>query len=138
MRNKFLGTGEPGYHPLRKIAVIAAGLRYAVLHDFSVMYKVVLSVGVLLIALWLHNWVDAAVILLATGLVVAAELFNTAIEALCDFVETRHNEKIGIIKDIAAAATGIVILAWWIVLGVELVRLWPRLAAAVQGLDHAV
>ena len=22
MRNKFLGTGEPGYHPLRKIKVI--------------------------------------------------------------------------------------------------------------------
>ncbi|MHB0916154.1 MAG: diacylglycerol kinase [Thiobacillus sp.] len=137
MRNKFLGTGEPGYRPLRKLAVIAAGLRYAVLHDFSVMYKVVLSAGVLLVALWLRDWVDAAVILLATGLVVAAELFNTAIEALCDFVETRHNEKIGIIKDIAAAATGMVILAWWIVLALEAIRLWPRLMAALQGMQHA-
>jgi diacylglycerol kinase (ATP) len=133
MRNKFLGTGEPGYRPLRKLAVIVAGLRYAVLHDFSVMYKVVLSVVVLGLALWLREWVDAALILLATGLVVAAELFNTAIEALCDFVETRHNEKIGIIKDIAAAATGMVILAWWIVLGVEIARIWPRVAAAWPG-----
>ena len=131
MRNKFLGTGEPGYRPLRKFLVIIAGLRYAVLHDFSVMYKVALSVAVLGIALWLHDWVDAALILLATGLVVAAELFNTAIEALCDFVETRHNEKIGIIKDIAAAATGMVILAWWIVLVVEAVRIWPRFAVAL-------
>lgn len=126
MRNKFLGTGEPGWRPLRKLRVIVAGLRYAVLHDFSVMYKVALSVAVLGVALWLRDWVDAALILLATGLVVAAELFNTAIEALCDFVETRHNEKIGIIKDIAAAATGMVILAWWIVLVVEIVRIWPR------------
>ena len=131
MRNKFLGTGEPGWRPLRKLGVIVAGLRYAVLHDFSVMYKVALSVAVLGIALWLHDWVDAALILLATGLVVAAELFNTAIEALCDFVETRHNEKIGIIKDIAAAATGMVILAWWIVLVVEAVRIWPRFAVAL-------
>lgn len=130
MRNKFLGTGEPGYRPLRKLQVIVAGLRYAVLHDFSVMYKVVLSVVMLGIAVWLHDWVDAALILLATGLVVAAELFNTAIEALCDFVETRHNEKIGLIKDIAAAATGMVILAWWIVLGVEFARIGPRLMAA--------
>ena len=132
MRNKFLGTGEPGYRPLRKLRVIAAGLRYAVLHDFSVMYKVVLSVVMLGIAVWLHDWVDAALILLATGLVVAAELFNTALEALCDFVETRHNEKIGIIKDIAAAATGMVILAWWIVLVVEIVRIWPRFVATLS------
>jgi diacylglycerol kinase (ATP) len=71
--------------------------------------------------------VDAAVILLATGVVLAGELFNTAIEALCDFVETRHNDKIGIIKDVAAAATGVAILAWAIVLAVELMELWPRL-----------
>lgn len=129
MKNKFLGTGEPGYRPLRKFAVILAGLRYAVLHDFSVMYKVVLSVFVMAAALWLRDWLDAALILLATGLVVAAELFNTAIEALCDFVETRQNEKIGIIKDIAAAAAGMVILAWWIVLAVEVTRIWPRVAA---------
>lgn len=130
MKNKFLGTGDPGYHPLRKLLVIFAGLRYAVLHDFSVMYKVVLSVFVMAVALWLHDWLDAALILLATCLAVAAELFNTAIEALCDFVETRHNEKIGIIKDIAAAATGMVILAWWIVLAVEITRIGPHLIAA--------
>ena len=133
MRNKFLGTGEPGYHPLRKVAVVLAGLPYAALHDFSVLYKVVLSVLVLGLALWLRAWVDAAVILLATGVVLAAELFNTAIEALCDFVETRHNDKIGIIKDVAAAATGVAILAWAIVLAVELMELWPRLAALRAG-----
>ncbi len=52
-----------------------------------------------------------------------AEIFNSAIEALCDFVETRHNEKIKVIKDIAAAAVGIAIFVWVIVLAVELGRL---------------
>lgn len=47
MRNKFLGIGEPGYHPLHKLRVILNGLRYAVLHDFSVLYKVVLSAVIL-------------------------------------------------------------------------------------------
>ncbi len=97
------------------------------------LYKAVLSLLVLGLALWLRAWVDAAVILLATGVVLAAEIFNTAIEALCDFVETRHNDKIGIIKDVAAAATGIAILAWAIVLVVELMELWPRLAALRTG-----
>lgn len=65
---------------------------------------------------------------LGTGVVLAAELYNTAIEALCDFVENRHDEKIRIIKDIAAA-TGVAVLACWIVLATNLVKLWSRLAA---------
>lgn len=52
-----------------------------------------------------------------------AEIFNSAVEALCDFVETRHNEKIAIIKDMAAAAVGIAILLWAVVLVVEIGRL---------------
>ena len=41
-----------------------------------------------------------------------AELFNSAIEAVCDFLETRENEKIRAIKDIAAAAVGIGVVVW--------------------------
>lgn len=127
MKNKFLGIGEPGYHPIKKIKIVLSGLRYAVLADFSVMYKVMLSVIVLVVSAYLHAWVDAALIILATGVTLVAELFNTAIEALCDFVETRHNEKIGIIKDIAAAAAGIAVLAWAIVLGAGLLSIWYRI-----------
>jgi diacylglycerol kinase (ATP) len=54
--------------------------------------------------------------------VVFAEIVNSAIEALCDFVEERHNEKIKIIKDISAAAVGIAIFTWMVVIGVELGR----------------
>ena len=38
---------------------------------------------------------------------------------------SRHNDKIGIIKDIAAAATGICILVWLIVLALEIYEFWP-------------
>lgn len=123
MRNKFLGTGETGYHPLRKIKVILSGLRFAVLYDFSVAYKMVLSVIVLTLALIFEQWVDFELILLATGLVLMAELFNSAIEAVCDFLETRENEKIRAIKDIAAAAVGISVVVWLIVVILDLVRL---------------
>jgi len=123
MRHKFLGTGEAGYHPLRKIQTVVSGLRYAVLYDWSVTYKLILSVVVLAIAFSVRAWVDFMLILVVTAFVLVAEIFNSAIEALCDFVETRHNEKIKVIKDIAAAAVGIAIFAWLIVLGVELGRL---------------
>ena len=119
MRHKFLGIGEAGYHPLRKLRTVFSGLRYAVLYDWSVTYKLILSVIVLVIAFSLRAWVDFLLILMATGFVLVAEIFNSAIEALCDFVEDQHNEKIKVIKDIAAAAVGISIFVWGIVLIVE-------------------
>ena len=129
MRNKFLGTGELGYHPLHKIRTVLSGLRYAVLYDFSVAYKLALSLVVLAVAFGLREWVDFMLVMLVTGLVLVAELLNSAIEALCDFVEQRHNEKIKVIKDIAAAAVGIAILLWTVVLAVEAwrlsARIWP-------------
>ena len=120
MRHKFLGTGEPGYHPLRKFRTIVSGLRYAVVYDFSVAWKLVFSLAVLVAAMITRDWIDAVLIIVVTALVLVAEIMNSAIEALCDFVETRHDEKIGIIKDIAAAGVGVAMLAWILVLGFEL------------------
>jgi len=122
VRHKFLGTGDPGYHPLRKLRTVFSGLRYAVIYDFSVAYKLVLSAVVLAAAIALRAWVDLLLILVVTALVLIAEILNSAIEALCDFVETRHNEKIKVIKDVAAAAVGISILVWFVVLIVEASR----------------
>lgn len=133
MRNKFLGTGEAGYHPLRKIKIVLSGLRFAVLYDFSVAYKMVLSVIVLTLALIFQRWVDFELILLATGLVLMAELFNSAIEAVCDFLETRENEKIRAIKDIAAAAVGIGVVVWLTVVILDLVRLAALLLEGGSG-----
>lgn len=126
MRHKFLGIGEPGYHPLRKLRTVFSGLRYAVIYDWSVTYKLVLSALILLAAFSVRAWVDFLVILLATAFVVFAEMMNSAIEALCDFVEDRHNEKIKVIKDIAAAAVGISMFAWLVVIVVEVGQLLQR------------
>jgi len=125
MKNKFLDTGEHGYHPLRKFKIILSGLRFAVIYDFSVLYKIILSVLLLIPVMLYKEWVDASLIILATGVMIAGELFNTAIEAVCDFMETRCNEKIRIIKDIAAAAAGITIFTWIAVLLIEFVKVFP-------------
>lgn len=125
MRNKFLGTGQTGYRPFRKLMVCLSGMRYAVLYDFSVAYKVVLSILILAVCIYYSQWVDLLTVFAATGLMLICEMFNTTIEALCDFVEDRENEKIRVIKDIAAAATGISILIWAAVLFTELSRLGP-------------
>ena len=129
MRHKFLGTGEPGYHPLRKIRTVFSGLRYAVLYDWSVTYKLILSAVVLVLAFVFRQWLDVLLILLATAFVIAAEIFNSAIEAICDFMETREHPKIKVIKDMAAAAVGIAMLVWMVIIGSELIEVFNALSA---------
>jgi hypothetical protein len=64
MSNKFRSSG---YHPIQKLNVILAGLHVAVVTDFSVAYKVILSVPVLGSAFFFRQWVDVSLILLAMG-----------------------------------------------------------------------
>ena len=130
MRHKFLGIGEPGYHPVKKIRTVISGLRYAIIYDWSVTWKLVLSVFLLGLAFLFREWIDVLLILLATAFIIVAEIFNSAIEALCDFVETQQNPKIKIIKDMAAAAVGIAMAVWLVVIATEAGELWRAFASA--------
>ncbi len=65
----------------------------------------------------------ASLLVLSTGVMIAAELFNAAIEAICDFMKTDYDMKIGIIKDVAAAATGVAIFSWILVIIIEMIEL---------------
>ena len=123
MRDHGAYAGASGYHPVRKVKVVLAGLGFAIRHDFSVAYKVVLSLLLVVVAAALRHWIDFVVVVLATGLVLTAELFNSAVEGVCDFMETGHDERIGAIKDVAAAAVGVSIVAWLVVVGYECVQL---------------
>ncbi|MEA4858159.1 MAG: diacylglycerol kinase [Solidesulfovibrio sp.] len=128
MRNKFLGTGEPGWHPVRKVLVVLSGLRFAVLYDASVAWKVVVSVAVLAIFAWAGHWRDFCIVLVATGQMLAVELVNSAIEGVCDFLVAHEDKRIKAIKDMAAAGAGIGIAFWLLVIVWEagyLVDAWP-------------
>lgn len=127
MHNKFLQTGQHGYHPVQKLKIVFKGLRFAVLSDVSVLYKVVLSALLFVPVLLFNGLFDASIILLATGVMLSAEIFNTAIEAICDYMKTDFDEKIGIVKDVSAAATGVAIFIWVCVLVIETIEVWPHL-----------
>lgn len=50
------------------------------------------------------SFTEAAILCIVTGMVWMAELFNTAIEKLCDFICPEKSAAIKVIKDTAAAA----------------------------------
>ena len=127
MKNKFTGTGEQGYRPLRKIKTSIHGIYCAVILDFAVAYKVVTSIIFLAIAFYYRQWLDFSIILVSTGVMIISEMFNTAVEAICDFVEKNYNENIGLIKDIAAGAVGVSIFIWFVVIVIETVRVYTHM-----------
>jgi len=77
----------------------------AALKDHSVRIQVLLGIcaviGGAIIRLSYGEWLA---FILCIGAVITAEILNTAIERLCDFVEPEQNEKIGYIKDLGAGA----------------------------------
>ncbi|SFM42200.1 diacylglycerol kinase (ATP) [Ectothiorhodospira mobilis] len=116
MRKRFLDSGQPGWQPLAKFRVALRGLSGAAVSDFSVLYKLLISLPIILLSLVYHPWLDSLLVILVTVVMLIAELLNTAIEALCDLVESRYDRQVRHIKDVAAAAAWIAILVWVIVL----------------------
>lgn len=115
--------GAAGYHPLRKVRIALHGIWYAVFRDFTVRYKLVVSVAFLALAGIYETPFHFLFVLAVTGLMLATEILNSAIEALCDYMQPKYDDRIKHIKDMAAGATFIAILIWYIVLGVVLYEL---------------
>ena len=81
---------------------------------------IAVTAGVLLglnLAEWL--WIT-----LAIGLVWLAECFNTAVERLCDLVTTQRDERVAVIKDLAA---GGVLIATIVAIVIGVLVLVPQL-----------
>jgi diacylglycerol kinase len=85
------------------------GIIYALKDENN--FKIQLSIGTLVIItgffiqLTYTEWIAIG---FCIGIVLSTELFNSAIEKLCDLYDTKHNEKIKLIKDMSAGAVLIV------------------------------
>ena len=94
-----------------------SGLRSAAASERGVRLELgLLAVGVpLALILGAHLWVSVALIA-SLALMLAAELLNTAIEALCDHLTPVRHPKIGLVKDLASAGAfvtqGIAAMVW--------------------------
>ncbi len=82
-----------------------AGLRLAIRGERSLRTQLLVLAGVILGMCWLRPaaiwW---ALVALVSSAVIAAELFNTALEHLADHLHPEQHAKIRAVKDCAAAA----------------------------------
>ncbi len=80
------------------------GLKIAINHK-AVLIQIVLGIiaiiGGMIIKLDFYEWLA---FIICISLVIMCEIFNTAIEKLCDYLNSQKDERIRIIKDLSSAA----------------------------------
>ncbi len=107
-----------------------AGLGYLVRSQPNARIHLSITAAVVILGLWLglpaRDW---AVIALTVGLVLAAEAFNTALEATVDLVSPEVHPLAAVAKDVGAAAVTLSALAA-VMVGLLILgpRLWDRLS----------
>jgi diacylglycerol kinase len=114
MKNKFeyKEALAHDYKPIQKFKVFINGLWFILKYDLSVTYKIIISTITLSLALLLRQYTNFVVLLIVTGNMVSMEIMNTCVELLCDFHKTGYDERIKVIKDVAAVASGVAIMVW--------------------------
>jgi diacylglycerol kinase (ATP) len=89
----------------RRIGFAWQGLSAAYRKENSFRTQVWIAIGtVLMLALLQPGWLWSGLIVALIGLVLLAELFNTAIEALLDGLHPAHAGFVKLAKDVAAGA----------------------------------
>lgn len=101
------------------------GVRYALSSELNLRIHCLSIIVITTLGFWFNlkpiEWVT---LIAMFGLVVVAELFNTAIEQLTNLVSPDFSKKAGLVKDIAAAA---VLIAAIIALLVGCIIFYPHL-----------
>jgi len=81
------------------------GLEIAWREEFNFQVQIFFAIAAPLLGWYLNiSAIEFLIVILMIGLVITAELFNTALEELCDKFQPEHDPHIGKIKDLAAAA----------------------------------
>ncbi|HUW29800.1 MAG TPA: diacylglycerol kinase [Sulfuriferula sp.] len=113
---------------LERLGFALTGIAAAWRGEASFRIQLVIAAGVVLVLLWLRPaaawW---AIVLLAACLVLAAELFNTALERIIDHLHPEHHPAIKVAKDCAAGAVLVLSLAAIAVFAALLINTWGGL-----------
>ncbi|MDO8561243.1 MAG: diacylglycerol kinase family protein [bacterium] len=101
---------------IRSFRYTFTGLRIAWEEESNFRFHIVFGAATFILALALRlSTTEFLIVLSMIGLVLTAELFNTALEELCDKFQPTHDPHIAKIKDLAAAAVFVSALTAFVV-----------------------
>lgn len=118
---------KQGYTGLARIAKAAhfsmLGLRSAWRYESAFRQECLLAIILVPCAFLLaETYTQAALLIAATGLVLVAELLNSAIEAVVDRIGEEHHQLAGRAKDMGSAAVFVslvIVLATWSLVAID-------------------
>jgi len=109
-----------------------SGIRQATLIGPNFQIELVCAVVAILLGYWLEiTPVEWAVLFLTIGFVLAAEVFNTAIEQLSNKITLEDDLKIKLAKDLAGGA---VLIASIVAIGVAIFLFGPRIYSWINAM----
>jgi len=81
------------------------GLKTSWLSEHNFRIHIILFTVSIILGVYLKiNRLEWGLLIIASSLVLISELFNTAIESICDFISPQIDPRVKKIKDVAAAA----------------------------------
>lgn len=88
-----------------RFIVACNGLWFVFKNEVHFKIHIIVFILVVLLGLYfrIEKW-EWAIVLLCSLLIFICEIINTAMERLCDYIQPGNDERIGLIKDIAASA----------------------------------
>jgi diacylglycerol kinase (ATP) len=90
---------------IKSFAYAISGLRQFITREHNARIHLVATIAVIITAFLLHvSYLEAAALAIVTGLVWVAEILNTCLERLADFITFEQHPGIKYIKDLAAGA----------------------------------
>ncbi|MEN9561220.1 MAG: hypothetical protein RIQ56_493 [Candidatus Parcubacteria bacterium] len=90
---------------IRSMRYAMKGMKIAFRNEHNFRFEVVAGVTAIFLGLLLElSLVEWLMIFFSIGFVLAAEVFNTALEELCDMLRSTHDPHVEKIKDLSAAA----------------------------------
>ena len=90
---------------LRSFRYAFAGVRLLLREEHNARIHATITVLVVVAGIVLHvSPTEWCILLLCISMVLSAEAFNSAIERICDYLTTEHDDRIRDIKDLGAGA----------------------------------
>ena len=100
------------YHPIRNHLYAIRGFYDALIIERNLSIQLGLGVISIILSLLLQSYLMAFLNFIMAIIVMSAEMFNTVIERLCDIIQPEKDERIRVIKDVAAAAVLTLAVGW--------------------------
>ena len=97
---------------VQSFAYALQGVKIAWMRGVNFRIQICIAVLVLAAAVRMQaSFIEESALVLAVGAVLGAEIFNTALEELCDKFSPTHDPHIARIKDLSAAAVLVISVA---------------------------